>query len=185
MNPTLAALLEDTWRGLVRAAADRRHPWRTPVLATVAADGSPNARTVVLRAVDPPTRTLRLHTDGRSAKAGELARDPRVALVFWDPRSRVQLRLRGCAELLHEGPEHAHAWATTPPAARRDYATTLPPGTPIATREEIAHGDGAANFAVILVRVMTIDRLSLAAEGHLRAVFAWEGDEPRATWLVP
>lgn len=185
MDPTLAALFDDTWRGLVRAAADRRHPWRTPVLATVAVDGSPNARTVVLRAADPATRTLRLHTDGRSAKAGELARDPRVALVFWDPRARVQLRLRGHAEVLREGPEHARAWAATPPAARRDYATTLPPGTPIATREDIARADGAANFAVILVRVMTIDWLCLAAGGHLRAGFAWEGDEPRATWLVP
>lgn len=185
MDSTLAALLDDTWRGLVRAAADRRHPWRTPVLATVAADGAPNARTVVLRAADPATRTLRLHTDRRSAKAAELARDPRVTLVFWDPRARVQLRLRGRAEVLHEGPEHARAWAATPPAARRDYATRLPPGTPIAAREDVAHGDGAANFAVIRVRVMTIDRLALAAEGHLRAGFAWEGDEPRATWLVP
>ncbi len=184
MEPTLAALLDDTWRGLVRAAADRRHPWRTPVLATVAADGSPNARTVVLRAVDPATRTLRLHTDGRSVKTAELARDPRVALVFWDPRARVQLRLRGSAALIREGPEHARAWATTPPAARRDYATTLPPGTPIASKD-IARGDGAAHFAVIRVRVMTIDRLALAAEGPLRAGFAWEGDEPRATWLVP
>lgn len=185
MDPALAALLDDTWRGLVRAAADRRHPWRTPVLATVAADGAPNARTVVLRAVDPTTRTLRLHTDRRSGKVGEIAREPRLALVFWDPRARVQLRLRGPAEVLSDGPEHARAWAATPPAARRDYATREPPGTPIPSPRDVARDDGEANFAVILVRAMTIDRLALAAEGHLRAGFAWEGDEPRACWLVP
>ncbi len=185
MDPALAALFDDIWRGLVRAAADRRHPWRTPVLATVAVDGSPNARTVVLRAADPATRMLRLHTDGRSTKAGEISRDPRVALVFWNRLARVQLRLRGHAEVLREGLEHARAWAATPPSARRDYATTLPPGTPIATWEDIAHADEEANFALILVRVMTIDWLCLAIRGHLRAGFACEGDEPRATWLVP
>ncbi len=103
MTPELQSLLDDIWRGLSRAAVDRRHGWRTPVLATVGADGAPRARTVVLRAVERETRTLRLHTDRRSAKAAEIARNPNVALVFWDARARLQLRTVGIAALLTEG----------------------------------------------------------------------------------
>jgi len=185
MDSELARLLAETWRCLVRAAADHKHPWRTPVLATRAADGGANARTVVLRAACPATRTLRLHTDRRSDKAGEIAHAPGVALVFWDPRARVQLRVRGIARLVLDGEEHARAWANTPPLARRDYASREPPGTPTPWPAEPGHADGAANFALILVTVVTIDRLALASGAQLRAGFVWEGDEPRASWLVP
>ncbi|MDW8443320.1 MAG: hypothetical protein RML45_02665 [Acetobacteraceae bacterium] len=98
MDPTLAALLDDTWRGLVRAAADRRHPWRTPVLATVAADGAPNARTVVLRAVDPITRRLRLHTDRRSAEGSPRSRASRAS------PSCSGIRARGCSSACAAAP---------------------------------------------------------------------------------
>jgi pyridoxine/pyridoxamine 5'-phosphate oxidase len=43
---------QQIWKELGRASVDRHHAWRTPVLATVGCDGSPNARTVVLRKVD-------------------------------------------------------------------------------------------------------------------------------------
>ncbi|MFQ3622643.1 MAG: pyridoxamine 5'-phosphate oxidase family protein [Acetobacteraceae bacterium] len=185
MTPDLQLLLDDIWRGLCRAAADRRHGWRTPVLATIGADGAPRARTVVLRAVDRQVRTLRLHTDRRSAKAGEIACDPRVALVFWDARARLQLRAGGIAELLTGGAARDAAWAATPPGARRDYATLDAPGTPSPAAQAAYGGDGSANFALVLVRIVTIDWLSLARDGHRRAGFALEEDGPRATWLVP
>jgi pyridoxamine 5'-phosphate oxidase len=65
-------------------------------LATVDADGAPNARMVVLRGVDE--RGFAFYTSRASAKGRELERDPRAALVFhWNELER-QVRVRGKVE---------------------------------------------------------------------------------------
>ncbi len=68
------------------------------VLATVGADGTPSARTVLLKGYAPDG--LRFFTNLGSAKARDLAADPRCALVFpWHAVSR-QVRVTGEAVLL-------------------------------------------------------------------------------------
>jgi pyridoxamine 5'-phosphate oxidase len=63
------------------------------VLATVAGDGTPSARTVLLKGYDG--RGLRFFTNLGSAKAADLAANPRAALVFpWHIVSR-QVRVTG------------------------------------------------------------------------------------------
>lgn len=63
------------------------------VLATVTADGSPTARTVLLKGYGE--HGLRFFTNLGSAKATDLAADPRCALVFpWHPVAR-QVRVTG------------------------------------------------------------------------------------------
>ncbi|MDW5598164.1 pyridoxamine 5'-phosphate oxidase [Conexibacter stalactiti] len=62
-------------------------------LATVAADGRPSARIVLLKGVDG--RGFQFFTNYESRKAGELAADPRAALAFvWIPMFR-QVRVTG------------------------------------------------------------------------------------------
>ena len=89
------ATLEDTlaWAlALVaRGVADRRHPFHTPVLATTGLDGAPQARTVVLRGIDPATHQLRLHTDARAGKVAELAAEPRHPMFYMPARIAVRL----------------------------------------------------------------------------------------------
>lgn len=64
-------------------------------LATVDADGFPEARHVLLSTVG--TKTLEFHTDGRSRKAAQLDANPCVALaVVWRERMR-QLVVQGTA----------------------------------------------------------------------------------------
>lgn len=69
-------------------------------LATVRADGTPNVRTVLLKAIDP--RGFSFFTNYDSDKAGELANQPRAALCFaWIMRQR-QVIVRGTvAKLPH------------------------------------------------------------------------------------
>jgi pyridoxamine 5'-phosphate oxidase len=63
------------------------------VVATVGADGAPAARTVLLKGYDG--RGLRFFTNLGSAKAADLAANPRAALVFpWHQVSR-QVRAAG------------------------------------------------------------------------------------------
>ena len=62
LNLTEFEIRERVWVELERAVHDRHHEWRTPALATVGKDGSPNARTVVLRHASvsgPLTTSLR------------------------------------------------------------------------------------------------------------------------------
>jgi hypothetical protein len=174
----LSDTLADIWRRLARATADRRAAWRTPVLATLGIDGAPRARTLVLRAADQAAATLTLHTDARSAKAAELGRDARAALLFWDPRALVQLRAEGTASL---APDPA-AFAALPAGGRAVYAVAPAPGTPIAAPDAVATADPAAAFRVLTVRVATLEWLALSTP-HRRARFDLAGGG--ATWLVP
>lgn len=81
---------QQIWKELGRASVDRHHEWRTPVLATVGCDGSPNARTVVLSKVDAKLLTFCFYTDARSEKVSELAKEPKAVFVFWSLRLNWQ-----------------------------------------------------------------------------------------------
>lgn len=193
-NPPLPAHADDieacrteAFRLLARGVADRRSAFRVLTLASIGADGAPQARSVVLRGVDVAARCLRLHTDKRSAKWAELAADPRVALHGYDAQAQVQLRLSGTAAR-HSGDEVAEAaWAASAPMSRRCYSAAPAPGTPIpaplpAPMDEHA---GRPNFAALHVTLHGLDWLWLAAAGHRRARFAWDGAAWQGSWLAP
>lgn len=192
---TLDGVWDDLWSRLEAAVRKRLHPYRTCVVATAGDDGV-DARTVVLRGADRTSGTLRFHTDRRSAKLPQLLHDRRVALVFYG--DGVQVRARGTATV-HAGDEDTDAaWAATPAMSRRCYLTAAAPGTPSDAPtsglppeltmlrpplELTARGRDA--FAVVAVRVQSIDWLHLAARGQRRAGFSRDGESWMATWMVP
>jgi pyridoxamine 5'-phosphate oxidase len=76
------------------------------VLATVGADGAPAARTVLLKGYGG--NGLRFFTNLGSAKAADLAVEPRVALVFpWHAMSR-QVRVTGAVEAVDRAEVEAY-----------------------------------------------------------------------------
>lgn len=182
----LGAALAEAERLLTLAAADRRSPWRTLQLASIAVGGAPDVRTLVLRAALPGERLLRLHTDRRSAKAAEIAADPRVMLHGYDPAAKLQLRLAGTARL-ETGTAATAAWGASTPLARACYGIDPAPGTPVAAPPPAPPADdaGAGNFAVLLVRYHSLDWLWLSVDGHRRARFDWSRGTLEACWLVP
>jgi len=190
MSPdaTPAECLAEAFRLLSRGVADRRSAFHTVTLATVGPDGAPEARTLVLRGFEPATRTIRLHSDSRSAKVTALEADPRCVIHLYDAPAKIQLRLSGRAALHRSDALADAAWAASRDAARMVYAVQPAPGTavaapPVAPQDPVA---GRAWFALLLVRVDRLEWLELAASGHRRARFAWTGDSPaEASWLVP
>ncbi|MGG5885910.1 pyridoxamine 5'-phosphate oxidase family protein [Falsiroseomonas sp. HC035] len=180
--------LVETFRLLSRGVSDRRHPFHTPTLATLAADGAPTARTLVLRGFEAPSRTLRLHSDARAGKVAELAVEPRAALHLYDAGAAIQLRLSGHVTLHRDDGIADAAWAATRDFSRLCYAIQPAPGTPCpeppsAPTDPVA---GRAQFCVLLFRIARLEFLHLAAAGHRRARFTWPaGGTPEATWLVP
>lgn len=184
--------LAEAWRLLQDGVADRKAPFHTPSVATVAGDGTPRVRTVVLRKVDAEARWLQVHTDRRSGKVAELSANPAAALHFYDPEAKVQLRLRGRAAVHADDAVADAAWAATRPFSRACYRIDPGPGTPLAAPDGYAEPEpddpevGREIFRVIRVSIAEIEWLYLAAQGHRRARFAWDADgRLEAGWLVP
>lgn len=179
--PLSATLHQQLWRELAVAADQRGHPWRTPSLATVSPEGLPDARTVVLREVDPDQERLIFFTDARSPKVGQLKAQPRAVLVMWSAELGWQLRIQVACRVEASGLAVSSRWArlrSTP--AAQDYLAPLPPGSPadappsgLAARE---------HFAVVQAQVLEMDWLELAATGHRRARLS-AGQPP--VWLQP
>jgi pyridoxamine 5'-phosphate oxidase len=78
-------------------------------LATVGADGLPDARMVLLKGVDESGFTFFTNTE--SAKARQLAAHPKAALVFHWKSLRRQVRVRG--DVAPVAPEEADAYFAT------------------------------------------------------------------------
>lgn len=92
------------------AAAEPRDP-TAMTLATVDADGAPNARMVLLKGLDD--RGFVFYTNNESQKGRELDARPVAVLVFhWKSLNR-QIRIRGPVELVT--PEEADAYFATRP----------------------------------------------------------------------
>lgn len=182
---------------LAAAASDPAHPARKLVLASIS-DGHPRARTLILRAFDGDTRTIRLHTDARSGKCAELDANPGVAVHFYDPDADIQVLLKGVATV-HRSDRYADAaWAGSTPASRRAYMAVGEPGSPspepvsglpaeVEGRVPEAHEvePSRHNFAAIEIRFDELEWLALSPAGNRRARFRWSGDERKETWLVP
>jgi general stress protein 26 len=198
-EPTLDSVLSALWSGLAAAVRDRDHSWHLPTLATIGLDGSPQARTVVLRDIDPVAATILCHTDARSPKVAEIAAQPEVAWHFYDPRSRVQLRVKAIAAVhraVADDPLALERWSASTLSARRCYLAPRPPGETadgpsanlpegLLDRSPVAGEDlpGRTNFAVVATRAVEIDWLWLRAGGHRRARFSVSGGAAR--WLEP
>ena len=160
---------------------DKEHEWRTAVLATT--DGSvADARTVVLREVDPEARQLVCYSDSRAPKLAQLRSHPQGTLLMWSRRLSWQLRAHARFEIETEGLAASSRWARLKfsPAAQ-DYLAPLPPGAPLSAAAAAAARGEREYFAVITASVLTIDWLELHPMGHRRAIF----EDGAARWIQP
>lgn len=187
---------QHAWQQLVRGVNDRHHGFHNIQVATVDPDGMPAVRTVILRAVRPAETTIRFHTDARAGKIRELQSQPVVAIHAYDPRAKLQLRLRGRARIHREDDVAAKAWEESLPMSKTCYRMDPGPGTPLTGPDAYQPGNavklaagspdiGYTHFRAVVIQVDTLEWLYLAAAGHRRARWtrdhaAWAGE-----WLAP
>lgn len=195
MFETLDDVRQDCRNRLIRAPRDRKSPMHTPVIVT----GDVDARVMVLRAFDASAWTLRLHTDARSPKAGVIAADPRVAVLFYDKGAKVQIRARGRAAILTEGPQVDAAWTAGTNFARRCYlgdgpgtasdtpTSGLPPEFEGVEPDDAQLIPARENFALLMITLTQLDWLYLAHTGHVRAQFERGANGPdwAGRWVSP
>ena len=91
-------------------AAGVRQP-EAMTLATARPDGAVSARTVLMRGLD--ARGIAFYTNFESAKAADLAANPRAALVFHWRETERQVRVTGTVSRLSVA-ESEQYWATRP-----------------------------------------------------------------------
>jgi pyridoxamine 5'-phosphate oxidase len=185
--------LAESWRLIARGVADRRSAFHHPTVATLAMDGRPRLRTVILRACDVSHRSLRFHTDVRSEKVSEIRRDPRASLHFYEPSSKIQLRLEGVATVNMDNDVADAAWAESRDFSRQAYGIMPGPGAEIPagadfTLPEPSHeatAPGRVNFCAVTVKIKSLEWLYLASAGHRRALFRWDSSGAKGQWLTP
>lgn len=196
-NPVnMDQIVDAVWARLYAGAnaGKERSPFTMLQAATIALDGAPAVRTVVLRHASREQRSVMFHTDVRSTKVAELRRDPRISLVACDLDGGVQIRLHGVARIVEAPAETRAAWNASRPRTLIVYRTPVAPATPVASpadahatthAEDLDSSAGFDNFCLIEVTVSRIDYLDLNPAGHMRASFVCEEGKWRGTWIAP
>lgn len=196
-SDTLDGVLDKIWLMLEQGATHSDDPFHWPVLGTIAGDGC-SLRTVILRQVKLHERILVCHTDARSAKVQEILDCSQTSWLFYHPQKNIQLRISGNTALHAHDPYADKQWADTRITSRLNYCASQPPGTRI-DKPSSGLSDFLLNkiptlldtercrknFMVIVVHIVSIDWLALKITGNRRALFEWDKDRLRATWLVP
>lgn len=156
---------KDCWQQLAIGAGKPDADFHFLTLSSVDLQSKPQARTVVLRGVDPVSRVLEFHTDIRSAKWRELANNPHVTVLGYE--NKTQLRMQGTVELHAGNSERADAaWNQLSARTQKTYAGPAP-GTDLSAE---TYPSGKVNFGVVLCRVNLLDWCLLARECNQRAL---------------
>lgn len=179
-------------------------PWRTPLaralhrnrslvnaryfqLATVRADEMPANRTVVFRGFLGETNCLKIVTDARSEKAGQIDSHAWGEICWYFPKTREQFRLFG--KLILVGENHGDvglqkarqiAWQELSDAARLQFAWpeplksrasfekfSPPPPDPL---------NPLSHFCLLLLEPTKVDHLELRGEPQNRHLYWLDGE---------
>lgn len=178
-------LFEQANAELIRSNADRKHPFRLMYLSTFGE--YPEVRTVVKRKVDPDLNLI-FFTDSRSPKVTQIRDNPKVSVLFYHPKKKLQLRLYGKAVLI----DHGHGdfdryWQSVQGApSLQDYTTVKAPGSPIGQESEAQALFGEeVYFVAVQILTEKLDVLQLGRESHQRSRFVRDKDNWIQQELVP
>jgi pyridoxine/pyridoxamine 5'-phosphate oxidase len=185
-------VLNEIWKNLEDASRSRS-PFNFLQFGTVGLDGSPQIRTVVLRACDVRSRSIAFVTDTRSPKVAEIRRDGRVGLLGYDPQSSVQLRLSGVAAIVANEVERLEVWQRLRPSTLKMFDAASAPSTVLGegvhqVEKTTAGNDDATSYdryALIKVVLDRLELLDLSTEPHDRFAFDWSGEAWRVKRLAP
>ena len=171
------AITTQIWQQLLRASVDKYHEWRSPVLVTNGLKNSdnenwPDARTVILRAVNENTKELVFYTDSRSPKVAQLVQNPKAMVVFWSKRLNWQLRIKATVKIDLNSDLVQKTWEKVKQSpSAGDYLRSQMPGEILNNAQNSSKQlfAGTAHFALVIAQVIEIDWLELSRNGHRRA----------------
>ncbi len=190
-------ILKKVWNQIDLGVIDAKHPFHTPVFATENCT-APSLRVVVLRRFWRKPAGLAFHTHLGSPKVEQIRKNPNVSWLFYNVEQKLQVRVKGVAEVRTDDELAQEQWDATGVFSRRCYIGEAPTqisknpthGMP---KEIVKHNPtkeesevGRENFAVIFSTISSIDCLELDVHGHRRSLFVWNEDgKLENKWLTP
>ena len=190
-------ILKKIWKHLDLGVLERRHPFHAPVFGTVC-DREPRLRTVVLRRFWRRPPQLAFHSHKGAPKVGQILANPNVYWLFYNPEAKLQLRIKGRAEIHFDDELAEEQWLATELFSRRCYigdaptqdsdeATSGLPDDLVDRRPTPEESEqGRANFVVVTSTIDSIDCMELDVKGHRRSLFVWnENGQLETRWLTP
>jgi len=187
----LSEIYQAVWLKLEQAARDRHEAWHLVTVGTVR-NAFPEMRTVVLRGASQEKNLCWFHTDLRSPKVQDMEQSSYGSLLFYDPKPKWQLRLRGKFFLDSQSKATEAIWQKTTPSAKRCFQGPFSPGSPSQKyssnlpTEELGPEAGRENFSRLLFSISEMDWLYLRADGHQRALWKLGSSQKEVgTWLNP
>ncbi|MBD3748240.1 MAG: pyridoxamine 5'-phosphate oxidase family protein [Sphingobacteriales bacterium] len=193
----LDQILKDCWQRLADGAQSPKHLFHFPVISTLNKD-FPESRVVVLRAVNPKEHTLIFYSDVRSPKIRQIKESPNVSWVFYDAKSRIQIRIKAKAVLHFKDEISLEAWENSRLESKKVYLSQQVPSSKVdeptdglpqdlkmvnLTEENLK--SGYENFVVVKTEVLELDWLFLAHHEHRRARFMKELEGFNMEWIQP
>ena len=162
------------------AVINAKHNYHTFTVCSMN-DSLPEARTVVLRAIDENPLSIFFNADNRSPKVEQLSYNPLCSALFYDKDRKVQLRFKVKAKINYQNELSKSIWLATPLQSRKCYMGPFSPSKVLEdyhpnipleylkTDPEKYHSeDGYVNFAHIELVVLEVDVLKLHHNGHIR-----------------
>jgi pyridoxine/pyridoxamine 5'-phosphate oxidase len=183
---TLSEIFHSIRHELHRGALDHKHPFRYISLATQTGIEL-DLRYVVLREVDSDMN-LYIFSDARTKKVLQARANPKVAFLFYHPKKRVQIRIKGEATVHQQDDVSLAMWSKVQGESKRAYNPVIAPGNRIAHPKEAHQWPGVMddeNFSVIKISPKYIDALQLNAQEHLRVEFCKANDDWEMNWIAP
>ena len=191
----LKEIKKKIWLMLENAVTDRGSSFRIPVFIC-GAQSDLDGRIVVIRKADNKNNLIQFHSDIRSDKIEKLKNNTKAAMLFYDKKEKIQVRLKVDCIINHNNGITKESWSKTQHISRKCYLVDKGPGTESHTptsglKPELDNfnytkeqsEEGYKNFTVIQCKINSIEWLYLAAKGHRRAKFNIETNKD--TWLVP
>lgn len=159
------------------------HPFRFSPLATHGSE----LRYVVLRKFSE-NFSFYFFTDSRSSKVGQLMTKPQASLLFYHPGKRVQVRVKGRAQVHHQDTIATSFWQDVQGEAKKAYSALTYPGHLIDHPSEAHAWPESMDdrfFSVVEVAAEKLDVLQLDGFAHLRVGFERKGSDWDLFWLAP
>lgn len=169
---------------LKKGTSKKGHPFRYCTLGTVGLGTTARLRTIVVRRVSDDLKLV-FYTDKRSKKIGHIKENNTVSLLFYHSKKLLQLRIEGKAKIVSDAEDLQKYWSGVQPASRKDYTTTLAPGSPVSDPDAIEYLEEKNHFAIVEIEPFKIEYLKLKRSNHLRILFSKEDGEWGREFLIP
>ena len=187
-------IIKSEWKNINLGIQKAKHDYHSFVFSTISKN-SPESRTVILRDFDEHKPAIWFHSDRRSKKILHLEENEKVSALFYDKSRKVQLRIKGIADIEEDIEHNKRIWDSMRPESKLCYMGPYAPSQKINqfepnTLKKSAHDLdkkdehlGLSRFCRIRIKIKKLDWLKLDYKGHQRLEFKF-GKKVKTQWIA-